>query len=103
MMQGQTALAWSEDPVTAAKVAVDYANKNKKLEILGGAYGETVLDPQGVESLAKTPDLEESRAKIVGLLQTPAQKVAAVLQAPGSQIARVLQAYADKDQGGGDA
>jgi large subunit ribosomal protein L10 len=103
MMQGQTALAWSEDPVAAAKVAVDYANKNKKLEILGGAYGETVLDPQGVQSLAKTPDLEESRAKIVGLLQTPAQKVAAVLQAPGSQIARVLQAYADKDQGGGDA
>jgi large subunit ribosomal protein L10 len=53
MMQGQTALAWSEDPVTAAKTVVEYANKNKKLEILGGAYGEKVLDAGGVEDLAR--------------------------------------------------
>jgi large subunit ribosomal protein L10 len=97
LLEGQTALAWSDDPVAAAKVAVDYANKNKKLEIIGGAYGERVLDAEGIEQLAKTPDLEESRAKIVGLLQTPASRVASVLQAPGGQIARVLAAYAEKD------
>ncbi len=96
LMEGQTALAWSDDPVSAAKVAVDYANKNKKLEIVGGAFGEQVLDADGVEQLAKTPSLDESRAKIVGLLQTPASRVASVLQAPGGQVARVLAAYAEK-------
>ena len=98
MMEGQTALAWSQDPVSAAKTVVEYANKNKKLEILGGAYGEKVLDADGVENLAKTPSLDESRATIVGLLQTPAQRVVTVTQAPASQIARVLKAYADKDE-----
>lgn len=96
LMQGQTALAWSDDPVAAAKVAVEYANKNQKLEIVGGAFGSQVLDAQGVEALAKTPSLDESRAKLVGLLQTPASRVASVLQAPGGQLARVLNAYAEK-------
>lgn len=96
LMEGQTALAWSDDPVAAAKVAVDYANKNSKLEIVGGAFGEQVLDAEGIQQLAKTPSLDESRAKIVGLLQTPASRVASVLQAPGGQVARVLSAYAEK-------
>ncbi len=100
LFTGPTAIAWSEDAVAAAKAMHDYAKKNQKLEILGGAMGETVLDAQGVEALAKMPSLDELRGKLVGLLQAPAQKVAAVLQAPGGQLARVVQAYADKQ---GDA
>lgn len=97
LFEGPTAIAWSHDPVAAAKVAVEFANKNKKLTIVGGALGEKVLDANGVEALAKMPSLEESRAKIAGLLQTPAQRVASVVQAPAGQLARVLKAYADKD------
>lgn len=95
---GPTAIAVSDDPVAAAKVAVDYAKTNDKLQIIGGALGGQVLDKNGVEALAKLPSLDELRGRLVGVIQAPAQKIAAVLQAPGGQLARVFNAYAQKDE-----
>ena len=94
MFTGPTAIAYSADPIAAAKVAVTYANSNEKLKIIGGAMGGQVLDPSGIKALATLPSLEELRAKIVGALQAPAAKLAAVLQAPAGQLARVFKAYA---------
>ncbi len=94
MFTGPTAIAYSRDPVAAAKVAVEFANKNEKLRIVGGSLGPQQLDAEGVKSLATMPSLDELRAKLLGLLQTPATRIAAVLQAPGGQLARVLSAYA---------
>lgn len=94
---GPTAIAVSVDPVAAAKVAVEFANKNDKLQIVSGALGEKGLDADGVKALAKLPSLDELRGKIVGLLQAPAGKLAAVTQAPAGQLARVFGAYAAKD------
>ena len=94
---GPTAIAVSVDPVAAAKVAVEYANKNEKLAIVSGALGEKGLDADSVKALAKLPSLDELRGKIVGLLQAPAGKLAAVTQAPAAQLARVFSAYAAKD------
>jgi large subunit ribosomal protein L10 len=94
MLVGPTALATSSDPVSAAKAAVDFAKTNDKLEIVGGAMGDTVLDANGVKQLASLPSLDELRAKIVGLIQAPATKVAQVVQAPAAQLARVFGAYA---------
>ncbi len=91
---GPTAIAFSDDPVAAAKVAVDYAGDNDKLEIIGGGLYEEVLDSEGVKALAKLPSLDELRGKIVGMLNTPATRIAGVLQAPGGQLARVVQAHA---------
>ncbi len=96
LFKGPTAIAYSRDPVAAAKVAVEFARKNEKLRIIGGGLGAQPLDAEGVKTLATMPSLDELRAKLVGLLQTPATRVAAVLQAPGSQLARVLNAYAEK-------
>lgn len=96
MFTGPTAIAFSRDPVAAAKVAVEFANKNDKLRIVGGSLGEVQLDVEGVKSLATLPSLDQLRAKLIGLLQTPATRIAVVLQAPGSQIARVLSAHAEK-------
>jgi large subunit ribosomal protein L10 len=96
MFTGPTAIAYSADPVAAAKVAVTYANSNDKLKIVGGAMGSQVLDPNGIKALATLPSLDELRGKIVGVLAAPAAKIAAVLQAPGSKLARVLNAYASK-------
>ncbi len=93
LFSGPTAIAYSVDPVAAAKVAVEFANENDKLMIVGGALGENVLDVDGVTALAKLPSLEALRGKFVGLLQTPATRVAGVLQAPAGQVARVLSAY----------
>jgi large subunit ribosomal protein L10 len=98
LMTGPTALAYSEDPVAAAKVCVEFAKQNEKLTIIGGALGEQLLDVNGVQALAKLPSLDELRGKLVGLLQAPATKVAGVLQAPAGQLARVINAYGSQDE-----
>ena len=97
LLTGPTALSTSTDPVAAARVIVDFAKTNDKIEIVGGAMGGTVLDVAGVKALAELPSLDELRAKIVGLIQAPATKIAQIVQAPGGQIARVLAAYAAKE------
>jgi large subunit ribosomal protein L10 len=91
--KGPTAVAVSADPVAAAKVAVEYAGKNDKLKIVGGALGDKLLDVDGVMALAKLPSLDTLRGKLVGLLQAPAGKIVGVLGAPAGQLARVFAAY----------
>lgn len=100
LFTGTTAVAVSQDPVAAARVAMDYAKDNDKLVVVGGGLGSRTLDADAVAALARLPSLDELRGKLVGLLQTPASRVAAVLAAPGGQLARVLSAYAKKDEAG---
>jgi len=92
LLQGQTCVAYSEDPISAARVSVKYSRENGKLVILGGAMGSTRLDSTGVKALADLPSLDELRAKLVGLLQAPASKIARILNEPGGMLARVLAA-----------
>jgi len=96
LLTGPTALATSSDPVAAAKVAVDFAKTNDKLEIVGGAMGDTVLDVDGIKALAALPSLDELRGTIIGLIQAPASKIARTLNEPGAQLARVFGAYGNK-------
>ena len=98
LFKGPTAIAYADDPVAAAKVAVDFAKGNEKLIVLGGSLPERALDASGVKALASMPSLDESRATIVGLLQAPAGKIASVLQAPAGQLARVFGAYSSKGE-----
>ena len=92
MFTGPTAIAYSEDPVAAAKAAVNFSKTNDKLIVLGGALGDEQLDVNAVKSLASLPSLDELRAKIVAMISTPATRIAVVLQAPAGQVARVLGA-----------
>ncbi len=94
VLHGPTALAFSKDPIAAAKAAVEFAKKNDKLKIIGAAMGEQLLDAAQTKQLASLPSLDELRGKIVGLLVAPATKIACVLQAPAGQLARVLAAKA---------
>jgi len=96
LLKGPTVLAYSGDPVAAPKVAVDFAKTNEAFVILGGSMGKTALDLNGVKALASLPSLDELRAKIVGLLVTPATKIAQLTNAPAAKVARVIQAYASK-------
>ena len=98
LFSGPTAIAYSEDPVAAAKVAVGFAEKNEHLSILGGAIGEQLLDVGAVTTLAKLPSLDELRSSLLRLFNTPATRIATVLAAPGTQLARVTNAYATKDE-----
>ena len=88
LFKGPTAIAYSQDPVAAARVAVAFAKANDKLTIAGGALPGQVLDQAGVQELAALPSLDELRGKLIG-----------VLQAPAGQLARVFKAYADRDAG----
>jgi large subunit ribosomal protein L10 len=96
LFTGPTAIAFSTDPVAAAKVVVQYANRNEKLSIIGGGLAGQQMDAAGVKELASLPSLDELRGKLIGLLQAPAARIAAVLQAPAGQVARVFAAYAEK-------
>ena len=96
MLTGPIALASSVDPVAAAKVAIEFAKTNDKLEIVGGAMGEMLLDAEGVKALASMPSLDELRAKLIGLIVAPATKLAQLANAPAAKVARVVQAYANK-------
>jgi len=97
LLNGPVALATSVDPVAAAKIAVEFAKTNDKLEIVGGAMGSLVLNADGVKALASMPSLDELRAKLVGLVQAPATKIAQLATAPAAKLARVFGAYATKE------
>ncbi len=96
LLAGPVAIAYSKDPVSAAKGIVEFANDNEKLVILGGAIGEEPIDVDGIKKLAKLPSIDQLRARIIGMINTPATRIARLLKEPGSQIARVVSAHATK-------
>lgn len=98
LLKGPTILAFSKDPIAAAKTAVQYAKENDKLVILGGTMGKTVLDANGVKALAELPSLDELRAKLLGLIKEPASKLVRTINEPGSALARLLKAKVDKGE-----
>ena len=98
LFTGTTAIAYSQDAVAAAKVAVEFAKKNDKLVVIGGSLDGDTLDVASVNALAELPSLDELRSKLVGLIQTPATRVAGVLKAPAGQMARVMSAYAENSE-----
>ena len=95
-LTGMTVLAYSEDPVAAAKVMDKYAKDNEKLVILGGAMGETALDPAGVKAVAAMPSREELIASIVAQIGAPAANIAGAIGAPASNIASILSTIEEK-------
>lgn len=98
LLTGPTVLAYSKDPIAAAKVSIAFAKTNDKLVVLGGSMGKNVLDAKGVKALAELPSLDELRAKLIGLLNAPATKIARTIKEPGAKLARVIQAKAAKGE-----
>ena len=98
MFTGPTSVTTSQDPVAAAKAIVEFANSNDKVTIIGGGLGERQLNVDEIKALAKTPSIDESRAKLVGLLQTPASRIVGVLTAPAGGVARVLAARGEQSE-----
>ena len=87
LFTGPTAVAFSEDAITSAKILTNFSKENSNLKILGGIMGSDILDVAGVNNVATLPSLDEARAKIIGILRSPAQKIASILLAPASKIA----------------
>ncbi len=93
---GPTAIAYSNDPVSLTKLLVEFAKNNNNLVVLGGIMDNEILSVEKIEILSKLPALEEIRAKLIGLISTPAQKIASILTAPSGDLARVVNAYSSK-------
>jgi large subunit ribosomal protein L10 len=96
-LKGQTVIAYSEDPVAAAKVARGFAKDHDKYIILGGAMGDQVLDVKGVEVVAEMPSRDELIAMIAGMIGAPASNLAAAIGAPASDIAGILKTLEERD------
>jgi large subunit ribosomal protein L10 len=96
LFSGPTAVAFSDDAITSAKILTKFAKSNSNLKIIGGIMQEEPLTVEDVEKIATLPTLDEARAKIVGILATPAQKIISILLAPGSKIAILAHAKSKK-------
>ena len=96
LFTGPTAVAFSEDAITSAKILTKFAKNNSNLKIIGGIMEEETLSVKDVEKIATLPTLDEARAKITGILSSPAQKIISILLAPGSKIAILAHAKSKK-------
>ena len=96
LFSGPTAVAFSEDAISSAKILTKFAKTNSNLKIIGGIMEDEPLSVKDVEKIATLPTLDEARAKIVGILTTPAQKIMSILLAPGSKIAILAHAKSKK-------
>ena len=96
LFTGPTAVAFSDDAITSAKILTKFAKTNGKLKIIGGLMENEPLSKEDVANIATLPTLDEARAKIVGILKTPAQKIMSILLAPGSKIAILAHAKSIK-------
>ncbi len=95
--KGAVALAFSEDPIAAAKIAVEFAKTNKKIQVVAACLDGKLLDAANVNALAQLPSLDELRAKLIGLLQAPLSKIARTVKEPAGQLARLASAYGAKE------
>ena len=96
LFSGPTAVAFSEDAITSAKILTKFAKTNSNLKIIGGIMDVEPLSVEDVEKIAILPTLNEARAKIIGILTAPAQKIMSILLAPGSKIAILALAKSKK-------
>ena len=97
LFKGQTLIAYSEDPTAAARIADKYAKDNERFVILGGAMGDSALDPAGVKAVASMPSREELIAQIVSCLGAPASNIAGAIGAPASNIASILTTLEERE------
>ncbi len=96
LFNGPTAIAYSEDPVAPAKVAVNFAKKTDSFKIIGGGYDGEKIDSNKINFLATLPSMDELRGKIIGIISAPAQKIASVVVEPAGKMARLLNAQSKK-------
>ena len=96
LFSGPTAIAYAEDPVAPAKVAVSFEKKIENFKIIGGGYDGEKMDKNKINFLATLPSMDELRGKILGLISAPAQKIASIVKEPAGKMARMMSAQSKK-------
>ncbi|MEM9421136.1 MAG: 50S ribosomal protein L10 [Pseudomonadota bacterium] len=97
LFKGPTVIAYSEDPVTAPKVIVNFAKDNENIDVLGGLFGGQAMDANGITDLSKMPSREEIIASIAGSLTAPGANISSAAGAPAANIAGIVKTIADKE------
>jgi len=96
LFTGPTAVAFSSDAIISARILSKFSKKNENLKLLGGIMGSEVLDRDGVQNVANLPTLSEARAKIVGILATPASKFVSILLARSEKMSNLSPEISEK-------
>ena len=96
LFTGATAVAFSNDAIISARILSKFAKDNKNLKLLGGIMGSDILDQAGVQNVANLPTLDEARAKIVGILATPASKFVSILLARSEKMSNLSPENSEK-------
>ena len=96
LFTGPTAVAFSSDAIISARILSKFAKDNENLKLLGGIMGEEVLDQAGLQNVANLPTLDEARAKIVGILATPASKFVSILLARSEKMSNLSPENSEK-------
>ncbi|MDC0653717.1 50S ribosomal protein L10 [Candidatus Pelagibacter sp.] len=96
LFTGATAVAFSDDAIISARILSKFAKENENLKLLGGIMGEELLDKEAVQNVANLPTLDEARAKIVGILATPASKIVSILLARSEKMSNLASENSEK-------
>jgi large subunit ribosomal protein L10 len=99
LLAGPTAVAIAYGDLSGlTKAVIARAREDEMLVLKGAIMGQTVFRADQLEALSTLPTLDEARATLIGLLQTPASQIVGILAQPAQQVANVLKAYIDKDE-----
>jgi large subunit ribosomal protein L10 len=84
------------DVSTAAKVIKTFAAEFERPKVRFGYLNKQRLESKDLLTLADLPSLEVLRARLLGVLNTPATRLVRLLNTPATQLVRVLMAKVDK-------
>lgn len=81
LFKGPSAIAFSADPIAAAKIMHEYADKFDKFEVKGGAMEGKAVEKSELKALAMIPPVEVLYAQVVGGLASPITGLALIIDA----------------------
>ena len=90
-LRGMTSLAYTtKDPVALAKALTTYAKLNPSFTFKAGLVEGRVIDIKAINDLANMPAKEEIFAKLLYLINAPAQRLVTAMNAVGRNLAVVV-------------
>lgn len=89
-MEGPTAWAFCEDPVTPAKVLKDFGKQSKFVVMGGGVLEGKVVTAEQMQALADLPSRDQLLAQVVGTIAAPLRNLVGTLNAVPRNLVNVL-------------
>ncbi|MEO1029149.1 MAG: 50S ribosomal protein L10, partial [Pseudomonadota bacterium] len=96
LFKGPVAIAYGDEPSTAAKATTEFAKENDNLKLIGAIMGDECMDAAGIDVLATMPSREEMIATVVARLLGQGSQIATRINAPGQALAGALEAIQEQ-------